>query len=516
VPAFQAEDRAAAEDDPQAVRLVGVAGRICFSRRRSEMQVKRLGRVFIGCVFMIGGLAACSGASSTAPGGGTPAPSPSFTGTVSTVSINAGGPATGGFWADQFFSGGATYGNAATIDMSQITSSQPPAAIFNTERYGAMTYTIPDRSGAQMVTLYFAETYVSGPGQRLFDVAINGARVLSSFDIYASAGGANRAIARTVVTTADSSGQVVIQFITGTQNPKINGITVTGGGTTVTPPPPTPTPPPAAPPTNRGDEKASAGCGKTRTLQNGTIGIESNGTRSYILRAPDNYDPNHPYRLVIAYHWMSGTAQDVAEGSGPSETVFYGLRDLANNSTIFVAPMGRGSGQNTGWANAGGEDVAFTDAILAQVEAALCIDTTRIFATGFSYGAGMSYAVACARPDVFRGVALYSGALLSGCDGGTKPIAFYASHGLSDSVLDISAGRILRDHFVEVNGVTPQNPPEPDIGSGTHICTKYQGGSPQYPVVWCAFDGDHTPNPHDSGQGTSWNPPEVWDFISQF
>jgi len=480
------------------------------------MQVKRLGRVLIGCVFVIGGLAACSGASSTAPGGGTPAPSPSFSSPVSTVSINAGGQATGGFWADQFFTGGATYANSATIDMSQIASNPPPAAIFNTERYGAMTYTIPYRSGAQTVTLYFAETYVSGPGQRLFGVTINGKTVLSNFDIYAGAGGPNRAIARTFTTTANSSGQVAIQFISGTQNPKVNGITVTGSGTTATPPPATPTPTPAAPSTNSADVKPSAGCGKTPALANGSITIQSNGARSYILRAPDNYDSNHAYRLVLAYHWMGGTAQQVADGTGATESPFYGLWDLANNSTIFVAPVGLGSGANTGWPNADGQDVAFTDAILAQLEAGLCIDTGRIFATGFSYGAGMSYAVACARPDVFRGVALYSGALLSGCDGGTKPIAFYASHGLSDSVLEISHGRALRDHFVQVNGVTPQDPPEPAVGSGTHICTTYKGGSAQYPVEWCAFDGDHNPNPHDSGQGLSWNPPEVWGFISQF
>ncbi|MGD0249253.1 MAG: feruloyl esterase, partial [Candidatus Limnocylindrales bacterium] len=316
--------------------------------------------------------------------------------------------------------------------------------------------------------------------------------------------------------TANSSGQVAIQFISGTQNPKVNGITVTGSGTTATPPPATPTPTPAAPSTNSADVKPSAGCGKTPALANGSITIQSNGARSYILRAPDNYDSNHAYRLVLAYHWMGGTAQQVADGTGATESPFYGLWDLANNSTIFVAPVGLGSGANTGWPNADGQDVAFTDAILAQLEAGLCIDTGRIFATGFSYGAGMSYAVACARPDVFRGVALYSGALLSGCDGGTKPIAFYASHGLSDSVLEISHGRALRDHFVQVNGVTPQDPPEPAVGSGTHICTTYKGGSAQYPVEWCAFDGDHNPNPHDSGQGLSWNPPEVWGFISQF
>lgn len=488
------------------------------------MRATRFLKSLVALTFLAGGLAACSGSTGTVPpnAGGPPAGSqPAIVATTgptaaSTVSVNAGGPATGGFAADQYFGGGATFGNSATIDMSQIASNPPPAAIFNTERYGAMTYTIPDRSGPQTVTIYFAETYLSGPGQRLFDVTINGAKVLSGFDIYASAGGANRAVARAFETTADSDGQVVIRFISGTQSPKVNGITVAGGGTTATPPPATASPTPAAPPTNAADVKPSAGCGRAAGLQNGTITVESDGSRSYILRVPDNYDRNHPYRLVLAYHWMGGTAEQVADGTGATESPFYGLWDLANNSTIFVAPLGLGSGLNTGWANTDGQDVAFTDAILRQLEAGLCIDTGRIFATGFSYGAAMSYALACARPDVFRGVALYSGAQLSGCSGGTRPITFYASHGLSDSVLDISSGRSLRDHFVSVNGLTPDSPPEPTIGSGTHICTTYKGGSGLYPVEWCAFDGDHNPNPHDSGQATSWNPPQAWAFMSQF
>ncbi len=432
---------------------------------------------------------------------------PTATPVSGAFSINAGGSATGSFLADQYYSGGSTYTNTATINMSQITSNPPPAAIFNTERYGAFTYTIPNRTAgsAQTVTLYFAETYLTAAGQRLFNVTINGATVLSNFDIYASAGGQNRAIARTFNTTANSSGQVVIQFITGVQSPKVNGLTVAGGSS--------PTPTPTATPTGSGGVNPSAGCGKARTLQNGTITIQSNGTRQYILRAPDNYNNTQPYRLIVAYHWLNGSAQEVANGgSWASETPYYGLWNLANNSTIFVAPVGL----NAGWANTNGQDVTFTDAILTQVKAELCIDQSRIFATGFSYGAGMSYAIACARPAVFRGVALYSGAQLSGCSGGTTPIAYFASHGLSDATLNVSGGRTLRDHFVSVNGVTPQNPPEPAIGSGTHICTTYQGGSPAYPVTWCAFDGDHNPNPHDSGQSTSWVPQQVWNFILRF
>jgi acetylxylan esterase len=173
----------------------------------------------------------------------SPIPTPSVTpvpsGVAGAISINSGGSATGSFLADQYSSGGSTVTNTNTIDLSQITSNPPPAAVFQSERYGAFNYTIPNRTAgsAQTVTLYFAETYVTASGQRIFNVTINGTTVLTNFDIYAAAGGQNRAIARTFGTTANSSGQVVIGFISGTQNPKINGITVASGGVTPTPTP---------------------------------------------------------------------------------------------------------------------------------------------------------------------------------------------------------------------------------------------------------------------------------------
>lgn len=260
--------------------------------------------------------------------------------------------------------------------------------------------------------------------------------------------------------------------------------------------------------------ESTAGCGLAAP-GNGRKTINVNGSsREYILRVPDNYDPNQPYRLVMAYHWLGGNADQVANGGGggSTEDPFYGLWDLADNSTIFVAP----EGLDAGWANSGDRDIAFTDAMLDLLFDELCIDTTRIFATGFSYGAGMSYALACARADVFRGVALYAGAQLSGCSGGNTPIAYFHVHGLVDSVLSVAQGRQLRDRYVGVNGCTPQNPPEPSPNSGTHICTSYEGCSDGYPVRWCAHGGDHNPTEKDQGQNDSWVPPEAWAFISQF
>ena len=79
------------------------------------------------------------------------------------------------------------------------------------------------------------------------------------------------------------------------------------------------------------------------------------------------------------------------------------------------------------------------------VEANACVNTNLRFSTGFSYGGAMSYELACARPDKIRAVAIISGAQLSGCDGGSKPVAYYGQHGTSDSVLNISMGRQIRE-----------------------------------------------------------------------
>jgi poly(3-hydroxybutyrate) depolymerase len=266
---------------------------------------------------------------------------------------------------------------------------------------------------------------------------------------------------------------------------------------------------------------ATAGCGSAPTLASGTHTIQSGGqNRTYILRVPAGYDPGHPYRLVFGFHWLGGTANDVDSGGTDGYNwSYYGLRRLADgagNSTIFVAPQGL----NNGWANSGGQDVTFVDDMLRQLEAGLCVDTTQIFSSGFSYGAAMSYALACARPTVFRAVAVYSGANLSGCSGGTQPVAYIGLHGIRDNVLPISSGRALRDTFVRNNGCTPQNPPEPANGSLTHIVTTYSGCRTGYPVVWAAFDGaGHDPAPIDGctcDGWRTWTSGVVWSFFTQF
>ncbi|MFI0449169.1 RICIN domain-containing protein [Actinomadura sp. 6N118] len=262
----------------------------------------------------------------------------------------------------------------------------------------------------------------------------------------------------------------------------------------------------------------NGGCGSAPTLTSGTHTIQSGGkSRSFILRVPANYDNSHPYRLIFAFHWRGGTAGDVSSGgTSGSAWSYYGQQEQSNNSAILVAPQGLGNG----WGNSGGEDVTFVDDMIRLIESSLCVNTTQRFATGFSWGGGMSYALACARANAFRAVAVIAGGQISGCSGGTQPIAYFGIHGISDSVLNIAQGRSLRDKFVANNGCAAQSPREPAQGSRTHITTTYSGCRAGYPVQWAAFDGGHIPGPVDGSTGesgiTTWTKGEIWRFFAQF
>jgi poly(3-hydroxybutyrate) depolymerase len=243
------------------------------------------------------------------------------------------------------------------------------------------------------------------------------------------------------------------------------------------------------------------GCGSINPRQSGTFDIDVGGTsREYILELPDNYDANKPHILVFGWHWRGGSAQDVAGGG------FYGLEERANGTAIFVAPQGLVDNGTTGWANPNGRDIAFTRAMLERFREELCIDESRIFSTGFSYGGMMSFAVGCALGEVFRAIAPMAGALYSGCEDGSAPVALWGAHGYSngaDGVVPIAHGRQGRDQFLRRNGCGAETlPVEPDE------CVAYQGCRAGYPVTWCEWDGGHW-TPGFAGQA-------IWDFFSQF
>lgn len=242
----------------------------------------------------------------------------------------------------------------------------------------------------------------------------------------------------------------------------------------------------------------SAGCGKMPTLKNSPTQNTISGSRQFIIHWPTDYKNTTPYRLIFNLHGAGGSD---LETSGNN----YGLWSLSNGSTIFVSLSADGGYWD------GTKDTTYTNDVLKAVEADLCIDTTRIMLEGFSQGAAMARVLACAVPGVFRAIVAHSAGgvnMPSTC----QPIPYLGSLGLSDVAGNSQATQT--DPFAKWNGCTMDT--LPTAQTGKHICTPYKGCPAADPVVWCSYDGGHTPSPTDAGQSASWMPAEVWPFFSQF
>ncbi len=149
---------------------------------------------------------------------------------IRVLAINASGGADPPFVADTDYSGGNGAGTGAAIDTSGI-ANPAPQSVYQTERWGNFTYTLPGLTPGAVYTLrlHFAELYY-GPGRRQFNVIVNGTQVLTNFDIAAVAGGANKAVIQSFSATANASGQIVVQFATGAADAaKVDGLEVLTG-----------------------------------------------------------------------------------------------------------------------------------------------------------------------------------------------------------------------------------------------------------------------------------------------
>jgi poly(3-hydroxybutyrate) depolymerase len=274
----------------------------------------------------------------------------------------------------------------------------------------------------------------------------------------------------------------------------------------------------------------SIGCGKTLgSLKSGTYTITSAGlNRTYIIEIPKNYNPNTPYRLIFGMHCMCGSMWSVHDEN------FYELKrcaDSANVPCIFVAPSvyNNGNYNQSNWGcpiwDQREKDHTFFEDMLKLFKDTLCVDTTRVFSVGFSYGAMFTNSLAQNHQKQLRAVVCYAASLGGGIYVPTntkEPIAYMGCVGLSDGRCPPADGRSCRDIMLKNNGlVGTETATETTKGSKTHVIYDYKGVNPKYPVKWCTFDGDHQWAPPDGASSgwdpnRTWTPQVAWQFITQF
>jgi poly(3-hydroxybutyrate) depolymerase len=166
--------------------------------------------------------------------------------------------------------------------------------------------------------------------------------------------------------------------------------------------------------------------------------------RSYVLRLPEGYDRRADWPLIVAYHGRGSTGVEVE-----------GFSELSDLPAVVAYPdgaIGTGSGYRKAWQGApyeapGVDDVAFTSDLLTAIEADHCIDTSRVYATGKSNGAGLAALLACQLPDTFAAVAPVAPALYPGTRTGcaeAPPTPILEIHGVADATIPY-AGDADRD-----------------------------------------------------------------------
>ena len=185
--------------------------------------------------------------------------------------------------------------------------------------------------------------------------------------------------------------------------------------------------------------------------------------RDFFLYVPSSYDGGTALPVMFAFHGNGGYAEDFVYMAD--------MRSLADSEGFFVVyPQGLIlDGEGTHWNpmpdgilsdnKSEVDDIGFTEAILDSLPSKYNFDQDRVYATGYSNGAGLAYSLGCFLSDRFAAVAPVSGLMyeaaaancdtthptsvfvFNGTDDGTRPYAGYPGYMMGvDDVVSYWAG----------------------------------------------------------------------------
>jgi len=251
--------------------------------------------------------------------------------------------------------------------------------------------------------------------------------------------------------------------------------------------------PPASPKTTT--PSAACGMGKPAPAQ-GYHNIQVGSlARKYILRLPSTYDGKKPWPVIFAFHGAGN--QDATK----FDTGF-GFKAANGEKAVLVfgEALPRPSGGRS-WMVDTAANMAYMDALIDWLKNNVCIDVSRLFATGQSSGGYFSQTLGCQRGHVFRAVAPSSGGIRDFVNCMGNP-GVWMSHGVTDSGTSKDVAEAKKYWLEHKKCTTMTKPVDPSP------CVEYQGCVDDIPFVFCEHPGGH-PWPDYATKG-------VWTFFSRF
>jgi polyhydroxybutyrate depolymerase len=165
----------------------------------------------------------------------------------------------------------------------------------------------------------------------------------------------------------------------------------------------------------------------------GTHTVDVGGTP----RTFDVYPPTGPAEpatvaTLVLFHGFNSSKEEMVEITGLDE-------QAPAAGVLLVVPQGMGA--PAGWNALAGfdQDEAFTDALLAEVQAASCVDPDDLWLAGFSAGSAFSAVYGCTHADRVTGLGLVAALAPAICPPDDTPNVVI-THGTADPVVPFGGG----------------------------------------------------------------------------
>jgi len=222
-------------------------------------------------------------------------------------------------------------------------------------------------------------------------------------------------------------------------------------------------------------------------------------SRSYIVFAP-KAKLSRP-ALVVVLHGRNGSGAAMLKRTRGT------FNTLAQRDDFIVAyPDAPGGAWNTSHASAtsGNDDVGYLSALIDALTTEFDVDPKRVYVTGFSMGASMSYRMACERQDRIAAIGPVAGGLARGlmaacAAAARRGIPLLVMHGTEDPITPSADGALEGNvqYWIRRNGCQPYaavtHNLAGDIDDGTHTyAAGYSGCKDGADVqVWSIEGGGH-------------------------
>ncbi len=260
---------------------------------------------------------------------------------------------------------------------------------------------------------------------------------------------------------------------------------------------------------------SSAACGNTAPPNRGEQ--RWNNGRYYLPYQPYDYSNTGPgdgkgYPVLVALHGCYGDPSYFANNFGS-------FQDAVGSEAVLIYGAAQNAASSCGWDVGGQTDVGYLDGVIADVAAQFCIDQSRVFLLGFSWGGYMAQYYSCNRPGIVKAMVGGAGGWpdwqsFTGMDpsecGQIPSLIYGRTH---DNDEQVGRSQHARDKRVEVNAcgagqdsAVPFDPARPnppaEFGSVAR-CIDYPSCANGVRTTYCE-DPKNLTDP-DIGGEPSWN-----------